>query len=232
MQSVLLTRARENNYEIIEEIKKCSNGDLNFNYIHCPLIEYHNLIFNSEILSNYSNIIITSKHAVKLLISQAQKHIPGDIWVIGDSSKTILEDHGLKVVYAGKNVSDIIAHFPANLYTKAIYLSASEITQDLPSQIKRKIIYNVKYLNKLPNIEQFKVNISYILLYSHNSAKTLVKLLLQNNLFEFLQNSTVIAISLRVANIIRPFIKNVLYCDNDNPRLMIKLLIDHAKARR
>ena len=83
---------------------------------------------------------------------------------------------------------------------------------------------------KLPLEAKFgKMSIDFILLYSQNSAKTFLRLLLQNNLLEYLQDSLVVAISLKVANIVRPFIKNVVYCDDQNPNDIIKLLSENAK---
>jgi uroporphyrinogen-III synthase len=222
MKSVLLTRNIEENNETIKEISKYN---LDLRYIHCPLIKYKTLDFNINILDNYLNVIITSKYAASIL---ADYDLIQDIWVVGNKSKQLL---GKKVAYVAKNVEDLIKHFPPDLYEQTIYLSSNEITKDLPNKIARHIIYNVEYLNELPLsiIKEFKSNIDFVLLYSQNSATTLVRLLLQNNLLEYLQDSLVIAISLKVANIVRPFIKNVIYCDDQNPNDIIKLLSENAK---
>ncbi|HJD60307.1 MAG TPA: hypothetical protein LFW20_06695 [Rickettsia endosymbiont of Omalisus fontisbellaquei] len=222
MKSVLLTRNIEENNETIKEISK---NNLDLRYIHCPLIKYKTLDFNINILDNYLNVIITSKYAASIL---ADYDLIQDIWVVGNKSKQLL---GKKVAYVAKNVEDLIKHFPPDLYEQTIYLSSNEITKDLPDKIARHIIYNVEYLNELPLsiIKEFKSNIDFVLLYSQNSATTLVRLLLQNNLLEYLQDSLVIAISLKVANIVRPFIKNVIYCDDQNPNDIIKLLSENAK---
>ncbi|HJD56035.1 MAG TPA: uroporphyrinogen-III synthase [Rickettsia endosymbiont of Pyrocoelia pectoralis] len=221
MKSVLLTRSIDGNKETIEEISKYS---LNLRYIDCPLIKYKKLDLNIDILNNYSNIIVTSKYAANIL---ANYDLTQDIWVVGNKSKQLL---GKKVAYTAQNIEDLIKHFPPDLYQQTIYLSSNEITQDLPDKITRHIVYNVEYLNELPLpvIEEFKKNsIDFILLYSQNSAKTLIKLLNETKL----QNSLVIAISSKVANIIRPFIKNVVYCDDENPNNIIKLLVENAKVR-
>ncbi|ABV73423.1 hypothetical protein A1E_02390 [Rickettsia canadensis str. McKiel] len=225
MKSVLLTRSLEENRKIIKEMSK-SNLDLH--YIHCPLIKYKILDFNVNILANYSNIIITSKYAAIII---TKHYINQNIWVVGNTSKKLLENKGLKVTYTAKNLEDLIEHFPPKLYEQTIYLSSNEITKDLPNEIARHIIYSVEYLNELPVsiIKEFEKNIDFILCYSQNSAKTLVKLLLQNNLLQYVQESLVVAISLKVANIVRPFTKNVVYCDDQNPNDIIKLLSDNAK---
>ncbi|AFB21024.1 uroporphyrinogen-III synthase [Rickettsia canadensis] len=225
MKSVLLTRSLEENRKIIKEMSK-SNLDLH--YIHCPLIKYKILDFNVNILANYSNIIITSKYAAIII---TKHYINQNIWVVGNTSKKLLENKGLKVTYTAKNLEDLIEHFPPKLYEQTIYLSSNKITKDLPNEIARHIIYSVEYLNELPVsiIKEFEKNIDFILCYSQNSAKTLVKLLLQNNLLQYVQESLVVAISLKVANIVRPFTKNVVYCDDQNPNDIIKLLSDNAK---
>ncbi|MGX6959824.1 MAG: uroporphyrinogen-III synthase [Rickettsia endosymbiont of Pentastiridius leporinus] len=224
MNSILLTRSLESNAETIKEIEKYN---LNFYYIHCPLIQYKPVDFNIDILNHYSNIIITSKYAANIL---ANHDLEQNIWIVGNKSKQLL---GKKVAYAANNINDLIKHFPPNLYEQTIYLSSNEITQDLPDKITRHIIYNVEYLNELPLsiIEEFEKNaIDFVLLYSQNSAKTLVKLLNENNLLEYLQNILIIAISSKVANIVRPFFKNVVYCDDKSPNDIIKLLIENAKV--
>lgn len=153
--------------------------------------------------------------------------------MVGDKSKQLLENKSLKIAYTAKNVDDLIQHFPSDLYKQTIYLSSNEITKDLPDKIKRYIIYNVEYLNELPLsvVKELKNSVDFVMLYSQNSAKTLLKLLNENNLLEYLQNSLVIAISLKVANIVRPFFKNVVYCDDQNPNDLIKLLFENAKIQ-
>lgn len=227
MKSVLLTRRPEINRKTI---KKISKYNLNFNYIECSLIKYQDLDFDAEILKDYSDIIITSKHAAEIIVKY---NINKNIWVVGNTSKRLLDNKGLKVAFVGKNVDDLIKHFPSHLYEWTIYLSSNEITTDLPYKIKRHTIYNVEYLNKLPLsvIKELKNSVDFILLYSQNSAKTLVKLLDENNLLEYLQKSLVLAISLKVTNIVRPFFKNVVYCDGQHPNDIIKLLSENAKIR-
>jgi len=225
MKSVLLTRSLGANQETIEEISKYG---LNFRYVELPLIKYKTLAFDDDILKNYSNIIITSKYAATVIAGYKLKH---NVWAVGNTSKKFLEHNGLKVAYAGRNVDDLIQHFPTDLYERTIYLSSNEITQNLPNKITRHIIYNVEYLNELPLsiIKEFKNSIDFILLYSQNSAKTLIRLLNDNNLLEYLQDGLVLVISLKVANIVKPFFKNVIYCDEQNPNDIIKLLFENAK---
>lgn len=230
MKYVLLTRAEENNKNTIKEIDTYNKENIIFRYLHCPLIKYHTANSNLHILHNYSEIIIASKYAARILINSMIRNPLWRIWVVGRSSRCLLEKEGFKIIYNATNIDELINYFPSDLYDKAIYLSSNKITKELPIQIERNIIYNVKYNNELPNyISQLKNKIDYTLLYSQNSAQTLIKLFVEKHLLYILENSTTIAISQKVADIIRPFVKNVIYCKNSDSRLMVKLLVDHAK---
>lgn len=240
MKSVLLTRSAEDNDDIIRMLESKNfasdkeqllNQRPKFKYICSPLIKYRELGFNPAILYDYNNIIITSKVATKLFVSQfnqqpnLQHQNPiKKIWVVGDSSNIILGQHNFTIAYKAQNIQELIENIPPQLYKQSIYLSSNEITQDLPSAIKRQIIYEVQYANTLHHIEEIKKGVDYILLYSQNSAKTLVTLLKQNNLLELFFSTKVITISEKVATIIRFFTKNVIYCNGGQPEEMLTLL--------
>ena len=71
--------------------------------------------------------------------------------------------------------------------------------------------------------------IDYILLYSQNCAKTLVKLLTKYNLINILKNTIVITISAKVANIVNIYFSNVVYVEQAEQQQMINLLINYDK---
>lgn len=226
MKSVLLTRSLEDNNETIRELEKnCS-----FKYICSPLVEYQALPLNSTILHNYVNIIVTSKFAARILAGH-QEVEQKNVWIVGNSSKLILEQRNFVVRYVATNIQDLLENIPQEIYEQTIYLSSNEITQDLPQKIKRHIIYQVQYATQLYQIAEIEKGINFILLYSQNSTKTFIELLIKNNLLKLLDNSLVITISEKVANIIRYFAKNVVYCDNVQPQQMLELLIYNAKIR-
>jgi uroporphyrinogen-III synthase len=226
MKSVLLTRSLEDNNEIIRELEK----NCGFKYICSPLVEYQALPLNSTILHNYVNIIVTSKFAARILAGH-QELEQKNLWIVGNSSKLILEQKNFVVRYVATNIQDLLENMPQEIYEQTIYLSSNEITQDLPQKIKRHIIYRVKYATQLYQIAEIEKGINFILLYSQNSTKTFIELLIKNNLLKLLDNSLVITISEKVANIIRYFAKNVVYCDNGQPQQMLELLIYNAKIR-
>jgi len=75
----------------------------------------------------------------------------------------------------------------------------------MPMHITRKIFYKVLYREFLSNKQllRYKQGVDYVLLYSENCAKTLVKLLLENDLMNYLENTTYIVISSKVEKVIK-----------------------------
>lgn len=243
MKSILLTRSAEDNFNVIQALEQgnsltsfwdSKNGIVigKFKYICSPLIKYKNLEINSNVIIGYNNLIITSKFASKILISwfnQKEKlKTRFNIWVVGHSSSNLLTDNNFSVVYAAPNIDDLVKNIPKEIYKQTIYLSSNKITKNLPKAIKRQIIYEAIYANKLDQIEEIKKGLDYILLYSQNSVKILNRLLIDNGLLPYLSNTLVISISKNVADNIRFFPKNVIYCDNGRPDQMLKLLSSNS----
>ena len=223
MKTVLLTRSKEDNLEIIKALPKDK-----LHYIFSPLVKYKSLEISSDI-NNYTDIIITSKYAARMLASH---NILGkkNIWLVGKSSAEILKDR-FQVLYVAANIEELIQKIPEEIYYQTIYLSANEITKVLPVEIKREIIYEVEYAEDLQQIEEIHKGINFILLYSSNSTNRLIELFTKNNLLPVLAASTAIVISKKVADIIRFFVKNVIYCDEGKPEQMLELLSDDEKYR-
>ncbi|MDR0296890.1 MAG: hypothetical protein LBH67_02855 [Rickettsia sp.] len=228
MKSVLLTRSLEDNYDIIRELEQDHLKNYSFKYICSPLVEYQALPLDITLLHDYPNVIITSKFAAKILAGH-QNLEKKNMWVVGNSSRLILEQNNFVVQYVATNIQNLLENIPPEIYNQTIYLSSNEITQDLPQAIKRHIIYRVKYATRLHQIAEIEKGINFILLYSQNSTKIFIELLIKNNLLKLLANSLVITISKKVANIISSFTKNVVYCDDGQPQQMLELLIYNAQ---
>lgn len=225
IKSVLLTRSAEDNLEIISSLQP----DV-FKYICSPLVKYKSLQI-SENIENYSDIIITSKYAAKILTNHTKGLLlKKNIWLVGKSSEQIFQDN-FEIQYVAANIEELMKQLPGKIYSKTLYLSSNEITKDLPAEIKRIIVYEVEYAKDLCQIDEIEKGINYILLYSYNATNTLIKLFTKNNLLPLLANSTVIAISEKVADNIRFFVKNVVYCDYGKPEQMLELLSNDAKYR-
>jgi uroporphyrinogen-III synthase len=117
---------------------------------------------------------------------------------------------------------------------KIIYLSGNKITKNMPKGITRHIIYKVNYKSSLSHaeIEQARQGLDYILLYSQNCAKILLELLRKYGLLESLKSTKIIAISQKVANIVRLYFKNIIYCVDDNYDQMLEILEDDARQAK
>jgi uroporphyrinogen-III synthase len=231
MKVVLLTRSNEDNLQIKNHLP-----EKEFSVFSCPLLSYTDLPFDASILKNYTDVIITSKRAARI-VEEALKPsgFQGlNFWVVGENSKLILLKHKANLTYATKNVADLSSHLPKTALDKFIYLSGSEITMELP--VKREIVYNVKYTKHLPTdvLDLFDKGIDYIMLYSQNCAKTLVDLLVRYELLKKLENTTVIAISSKVASRLNGYCNRIICCDDDHydTNKMVKILIDDASTKR
>ena len=86
----------------------------------------------------------------------------------------------------------------------------------MPDYVERLVYYEVTYLKSLTTTqkEQFKQGFNYILLYSENCAKTLLKLFQDNDLINSVVNSTIIAISSKVGLVFKDSCKNILIANN------------------
>lgn len=228
MTLVVLTRSQFENDAFKRDL-----SSYNFTFIDLPLIEYENLELNEEAVADFNNIIITSKYAAKILALRSMYFKPGvRFWVVGELSADILRTARLNVKYQACDVKDLMSAIPQEIYVDCLYLSANEITSDLPDEIHRQIIYNVKYKHQLTDIQIESLNkgVDYILLYSVNAAKTFAKLMIDNDVQLKLQNATVISISADVAKVILPYFKKIIYCQRGKHTKMIELLISHAET--
>lgn len=235
MFSVLLTRSVRENYKLAQQLKL-----YNLKCISCPLIEYQNLqVDYASILNHYSNIIITSKYGATLLYDALKCTPINDfrqinLWIVGEISTNILQlIPCIRIKYTARDVHDLIHNLPKNLLSDFIYLSANKITKLLPSQIRRQIIYNVIYMKTLePHIvTELMRGIDYLLLYSRNCARILIKLVIKYDLVDALRDIVVITISDKVADIVVTHVNNVVYANHAEQEQMINLLLSHVRKK-
>jgi uroporphyrinogen-III synthase len=216
---VLITRSEEEN-----QILKDTLEPIGFSCVKCSLIHYQDILFDYSNLEKYTDIIITSKHAANIVAPRRM-----NAFVVGEISARILREKGYIIKCIASNVNELKNALPKNIDNKIIYLSGNIITTEMPNNITRKILYNVRYSDFLPTEIQaeLKIGIDFILLYSKNSAKTLIKLVLENDLFKYLNNTIVISISPRLQQIVRPyFTKNI---SAGAPDKMIQVLKNYVK---
>lgn len=247
MTTILLTRSQEENLKLKRQLKK-----YDFNCIAWPLIKYVNVKWDIKVLSLYSYIIITSVKGAKILAELFHHNLNKNktilsekdttllevnkfsCWVVGRKAAALIRKIGMKINYIAANIDELIEYLPKNIYKKTIYLSSNKITRPLSPQIKRQIIYNVIYCNELTSyqLKSIKKGIDYLLFYSQNCVKTFTKLIVKYKIAKMLENSIIIAISLKVANTASAFFTNRLYCEKGKPEQMIKILINDVKSRK
>ena len=209
-KSILLTRAKPANLTLKKRLLPYG-----FDLVECSLIKYELLSFDYSILNEYTDIVITSYFAASSLPSHNSFK---SAWVVGEKSKNILERKGYKVKFCASDAITLKKQLLKNDFAKAIYLSGNNITLEMPSNVRRVIFYNAHYRECLlqSEIQRIKLGIDYIVLYSENCAKTLLQLLLENDLLKYLGNTTIVAISSKVGRVVRDYFKNVENCSGSN----------------
>jgi uroporphyrinogen-III synthase len=203
-KKVLLTRSKEDN-KYLHEILTLRG----YSCIDCSLLRHHNLSINVTILDAYTNIIVTSKRAAELLPFASGIR---NAWVVGNVSAEILSKKGYNICYIASSAAQLKEQIPADIYTNSIYLAGNHISTNMPSAIKIVEIYKVKYKESLSpdEIQVIKNGLDYILLYSENCAKTLIRLIVENELLKYLENTVVIAISSKVEMVVKNYFKNTI----------------------
>jgi uroporphyrinogen-III synthase len=211
IKSVLLTRAKSANSILKNKLKS-----LNYDLLECSLIEYKLLPLNDSKITNYSDIIITSYFAANNAPDAKDKLKRA--WVVGESSSKLLQKKGYEIMFCGADAAGLQQKLAKTSLQKPIYLSGNNITIDMPPNIERQIFYNTYYKKDLSELEiqQFKSGLDCILLYSENCAKTLLQLLLENDLVKYLENTTIVAISSKVARVVKNHFKNVKICTDSS----------------
>jgi hypothetical protein len=89
------------------------------------------------------------------------------------------------------------------------------ISTRMPHGIKMINVYKVRYKDNLSEreIQILKSGVDYIPLYSENCAKTLIKLILVNDLLKYIENSVIIAISSKVEKLLMDYFRQIVTCD-------------------
>lgn len=247
IKTIFLTRGSKENLELQSNINDfvMKRPDLNsgFSFIDCPLISYSDLkldqSFLKELLEPYTSAIITSKYAATRCVS-FKSHYPSlqlqklKFWVVGQSSAAILREAGFAVEAVAVNVSELLEILPKSIYSQSIYFSGDKISQNLPKEIKREIIYSVKYLDHFDpvTIESLKNGVDYIFIYSQNCAKTLLCLLIKHDLLKLLENTIIIAVSSKVASELLPYCNNVIYCKDGDQDKIIDLMAEYESGHK
>lgn len=203
-KKVLLTRSYEDNEKLVQLLSKKGYDCINFS-----LIDHVSLFTNFTVSSNYSDIIVTSKRAAQVL---APCNHDKNAWVVGNSSADILRKKNYNIKYVAESAFQLKEVLPKSIYSKAIYLRGNFITIDMPSKIETLEVYKVSYRDSVSEkeVSTLKNGVNFILLYSENCAKTLVKLIVRNDLLKYLENSVIIVISSKVEVVVKEYFKRTI----------------------
>ncbi len=218
-KKILLTRSLDDN-KILQNILASKKWDC----INFPLFKSVNLFKEVIVPKKYSDIIITSKRAAKLLIENNGQ--TKNAWVVGKISSDILKAKNYNIKYMAKSAIELKTNLPSKIYDRLIYFSGNIITIEMPSPIDKIIVYEIKYKEKLTenDINILTKGVEYVLLYSENCAKTLLTLIIKKNLLKSLEHATFIVISSKVAAVMSEYFKNVIIC-NGASEILDKLTI-------
>ncbi len=216
-KSVLLTRSDSANAQLKERLQQ-----YDYELLECSLIEYELQQIDLSELEKFTDLVITSFFAASSLPSVPSKGM--HVWVVGTKSAKIIGEKGYNIKFIAQSAESLKKQIPEEIYENTIYLSGNHITVNMPAPIMRRIFYKVTYRESLSQkqILRYKQGINYILIYSENCAKTLIKLLLENNLMNYLENTTYIAISSKVEKVIKHHFRNTQICQGDD--LMLEYL--------
>ncbi|KAF8818427.1 uroporphyrinogen-III synthase [Rickettsia endosymbiont of Cardiosporidium cionae] len=226
---ILLTRSKQENLLLMKVLSKRS-----FNCFALDLITFVDLEFYDDVLSLYSDIIITSKYAaIKLKPVDDYPYTTADsVWVVGSMSASILQRKGYKVKYIASNIDDLVNKLPSSSYQDMIYLSGEQYTRNLPESIRHLIFYKVEYLNILLDyqLQCLQQKFDYVMLYSKNTALFFVKLLYKYGLFECFIDTTFIVMSTNVKLFLCQYFDKILLCTNSDS--MVECLEKYSKLHK
>jgi uroporphyrinogen-III synthase len=197
----------------------------------------------SRIEAKYSEIIITSKYAARLIalaISNLFTNCDRSFWIVGEASSRIIYDAVKRILKQPnmttvQDISTLISRLK-NLetrYDRMLYLSGDKISRNLPSFINRTIIYRTEYRTDMSETEKDQLNVApdYALLYSSNAARALLNILDKYDLLYLLKSSTLICISEKVSKLLELYAGRTLYPSIPKHQEVLKLLLQDLNSR-
>lgn len=240
-KKLLLTRSNDDN-QLLNE--KFIQAHLGIDILNFALLDYSYIDFDTHILKNYTDLVITSKRGLFSLENSLskdkrdeyiQKNI--NLWIVGSSSAVqatkYFKSHRLydniNVELVAPNAEYLKKHLIEDEARKYIYLSGKNISQDMPEFCERKIIYQCIYKETLDDeeINILKSNIDIALIYSKNCAKTLLNLLEKYKLSKYLDNTLFIAISSKLGHYMKDHFQNVVHVES--PEYVVREVMKYAK---
>lgn len=197
--SILLTRSIEEN----AKTKEAFQG-LSLEISECPLISYQLLSVDWTRLNSCDYVIVTSKFLAQYFPFNIYSKLK--LLVVGEVSASILEQKKYIIELRAENAEQIKTYLETqDVFSAAqiIYFCGDNISTLMPNFVEQYEVYKVKYKQELTykEIASFRARFAYIMLYSENSAKTLLQLIVKYNLQSYLNSTIIICISDKVSKI-------------------------------
>jgi uroporphyrinogen-III synthase len=172
--------------------------------LECPLISYQLLSVDWARLNSCDYAIITSKFLAQHFPINTNSKLK--VLVVGAVSASILEEKKYIVELCAENAEQIKTYLESEEMLRAskiIYFCGDKISTPMPQFVEQYEVYKVYYKQDLTyqQIASFQSPFSYIMLYSENSAKTLLQLIVKYNLQSYLNDTIIICISDKVSKI-------------------------------
>ncbi|MBO0331026.1 uroporphyrinogen-III synthase [[Muricauda] lutisoli] len=194
------------------------------------LVEYDALkidFSDVEIPLDYNNYIFTSKNAVKAFLNQAKaldlsKY---NAFCVGEKTKSLLEEKGVKVIEMAENASEL-AEILIKKHRKEsfLFLCGNKRRDELPASLKK---YNVRY-NELEvyrthlSAKAFQKDFDGIMFFSPSGIRSY---LLKNTL----GNSTLFCIGDTTASEAQKHSKNIIRANKPTVENVLVQAINHFK---
>lgn len=213
---IILTRSLSENLILEKQIKE-SIVSSDIDILKLNILSFKDAVFDFSDFSSFDNIIITSKHAAKILSNNIYNQ---NAYVVGDNSAAILRSKNYNIKYVATNVQEIydivMRHQSSNKVEEFIYFSGDNITLEMPPVVRREIIYETEYKKVLDAKDVAYINkgVDIMPVYSTNCAKALIFLLDSENLIKNVANSRIIAISSNIADVLAGSCNNITIADS------------------
>nr|WP_288933814.1 uroporphyrinogen-III synthase [uncultured Allomuricauda sp.] len=175
------------------------------------LVEYDALkieFLNVKIPLDFTNYIFTSKNAVKAFLKQTKESDMSkfNTFCVGEKTKALLEENGLKVVEIAENASELAENIiKRHQNEKFVFLCGNKRRNELPDMLTKN---NVQYkelevYRTNPNPKRFQRDFDGILFFSPSGIRSYI---LEN----ILENSTLFCIGETTAAEAQKHSKNII----------------------
>ena len=181
MNSVLLTRDKEQNHELLDFLQKKG-----YKIYEIPFVKYlpdkEKIEYLKKTIEQFE-IVITSNYAA-CLIARNLKGFNLTIHTVGSNSSNILQNAGFKIKTTHKNarsLNDFLINYKSknnNTTKDLLYLRGNNITQNLPNISKEELIYKSFYIRNLSNYFEkliFEEKIEILTFFSVKTAEAFIE---------------------------------------------------------